>query len=68
MSEDTTVRRGDALASRLHRLVSRIRAAWLDASIPPATPRLRDYPFPVSRHPSTASFESRKKPCSPSHT
>jgi hypothetical protein len=51
MSEDTAVHRGDALASRLHRLVSRIRAAWLDPSIPPAAPRLRDYPFPVSRQP-----------------
>jgi hypothetical protein len=51
MSENSAVRGGDALASRLHRLVSRIRAAWLDPSIPPATPRLRDYPFPVSRQP-----------------
>jgi hypothetical protein len=51
MSEDTTLRRGDALASRLRRLVSCIRAAWLDPSIPPATPRLHDYPFPVSRQP-----------------
>jgi|tagenome__1003787_1003787.scaffolds.fasta_scaffold20869201_1 hypothetical protein len=49
MSENTIVHRGDAPASRLHRLVSHIRAAWLDPSIPPATPRLRDYPFPVSR-------------------
>ena len=58
MSEQDTAhrRRGDAQASRLRRLMSSIRAAWLDPAMPPATPTLRDYPVP----PFTARLHSRK--------